>query len=111
MSGTSLDGIDVAVVEMPRIRTLAFRSTPYPEAVRAELLDLAGKTTQAGMPVPQVVERLSKLNYQLAELYAKAIGRLGPVDLIGCHGQTVYHEGGRHTLQLGEAAVIAERTG
>src|SRR6185503_2912556 len=37
--------------------------------------------------------------------------RMGRVDLIGCHGQTVYHEGGRHTLQLGEPAVIAERTG
>jgi anhydro-N-acetylmuramic acid kinase len=37
--------------------------------------------------------------------------RMGPVDLIGCHGQTVYHEGGRHTLQLGEPAVLAERTG
>ena len=37
--------------------------------------------------------------------------RFGAVELIGCHGQTVYHEGGRHTLQLGEAAVIAERTG
>jgi anhydro-N-acetylmuramic acid kinase len=110
MSGTSLDGIDVAVVEMPRIRTLAFRSTPYPEAVRTELLSLA-KTTQSALSILEAVQRISSLNYRLAELYAKAIRRLGPVDLIGCHGQTVYHEGGRHTLQLGEPAVIAERTG
>src|SRR6266536_5309560 len=93
MSGTSLDGIDVAVVEMPRIRTVAFRSTPYPEAVRAELLSLAAaKTSQAGMPVSQssqaVIQGLSRLNYQLAELYAKAVRSLGPVDLIGLHGQT-----------------------
>jgi anhydro-N-acetylmuramic acid kinase len=51
----------------------------------------------------------------LAELYARAVlravRRFGPVDLIGCHGQTVYHEGRSNTLQLGEPAVLAERTG
>jgi anhydro-N-acetylmuramic acid kinase len=41
----------------------------------------------------------------------RAVRRFGPVDLIGCHGQTVYHEGRSNTLQLGEPAVLAERTG
>lgn len=99
MSGTSLDGIDVAVVEMPRVRTIAFRTTPYPAAIREALLG------------PLDAQTISRLNFQLAELYAKAVKRMGPVDLIGCHGQTVYHEGGRHTLQIGEPGVIAERTG
>src|SRR5688572_26874819 len=109
MSGTSLDGIDVAVVEMPRIRTLAFRSTPYPPKVREAIRSVSGgEQTKAGTPVTQLI---SRLNFELAELYAKAVNRMGRVDLIGCHGQTVYHEGGRHTLQLGEPAIIAERTG
>ena len=103
MSGTSLDGIDVAVIEYPRIRTLAFRSTPYPEPVREAILAVSNTTTTTAA--------ISRLNYRLAELYARAVRRAGPVDLIGCHGQTVYHEGGRNTLQLGEPAVLAERTG
>jgi len=105
MSGTSLDGIDVAIVEIRgrRIQTIGFESTPYPKAVRAALLgELNGET-------------ISRLNFQLGELYARAvlsaIKQFGPVGLIGCHGQTIYHEGGRHTLQIGEPAVIAERTG
>jgi len=58
---------------------------------------------------------ISRLNFRLGELYARAvlraIRRYGPIELIGCHGQTIYHEGGAHTLQIGEAAVVAERTG
>jgi len=103
MSGTSLDGIDVAIVEMPARRVLAFRSTPYPAKVRDRILAVSNTETHTAA--------ISRLNYELAELYARAVNRLGRVDLIGCHGQTVYHEGGRNTLQLGEAAVLAERTG
>jgi anhydro-N-acetylmuramic acid kinase len=105
MSGTSLDGIDVAIVEIRgrQIRTLGFRSTRYPKATRAALL------------APLNAAAISRLNFQLGQLYARAvldaIRRFGPVGLIGCHGQTVYHEGGKHTLQIGEPAVVAERTG
>jgi anhydro-N-acetylmuramic acid kinase len=105
MSGTSLDGIDVAIVEIrgAQIRTVGFHSTPYPESTRSALL---GELDAA---------RLSRLNFQLGELYAravwKAVRRFGPVSLIGCHGQTVFHEGGANTLQIGEASVIAEVMG
>jgi len=109
MSGTSLDGIDVAIVEVlgRRIRTIGFLATPYSEATRAAILAVSDAITHTSA--------ISRLNFQLAELYARAVlravRRFGPVDLIGCHGQTVYHEGGSNTLQLGEPAVLAERTG
>jgi anhydro-N-acetylmuramic acid kinase len=102
MSGTSLDGIDVAVVELrgQSVQTIGYRFTPYSEAVRSAILAPAS---------------ISHLNFQLGELYARAVlravRRYGPVELIGCHGQTICHEGGVHTLQIGAAAVVAERTG
>jgi anhydro-N-acetylmuramic acid kinase len=106
MSGTSLDGIDVAIVDIhgKRIETVAFRSTPYPKAVREALLNVSSGISGVG--------EVSRLNFLLGELYAKAILAIGqPIELIGLHGQTIYHEGGKHTLQIGEAAVVAERTG
>lgn len=107
MSGTSLDGIDVAVIDYPPVRTIGFLSTPYPAAVRAAILAVSNTTTTTAA--------ISRLNFELAELYARAVARavrrFGPVSLIGCHGQTVYHEGRSNTLQLGEPAVLAERTG
>jgi anhydro-N-acetylmuramic acid kinase len=105
MSGTSLDGIDVAIIEIRgrKIDTIGFQSTPYAAAVRQAILEADSAAT------------ISRLNFQLGELYARAVlgavRRFGPVELIGCHGQTIYHEGGVHTLQIGEPAVIAERTG
>lgn len=109
MSGTSLDGIDVAIVEISgrRVATIGFQSTPYSEEVRRAILAVSNTTTTTG--------EISRLNFALGELYARAVlracRRYGPVELIGCHGQTIYHEGGASTLQIGEAAVIAERTG
>ena len=109
MSGTSLDGIDVAIVEIGgrRIETIGFTSTPYPAAVRAAILGVSDCPTHTAA--------VSRLNFQLAELYARAVlravKRFGPVELIGCHGQTIFHEGRSNTLQIGEPAVLAERTG
>ncbi|MBZ5577563.1 MAG: anhydro-N-acetylmuramic acid kinase [Acidobacteriia bacterium] len=105
MSGTSLDGIDVAIIEIRgrRIQTVGFQSTPYPHTVRTALLG------------PLDAARISRLNFHLGGLYAnsvrKAVRQFGAVSLIGCHGQTIFHEGGANTLQIGEPAVIAERTG
>jgi anhydro-N-acetylmuramic acid kinase len=112
MSGTSLDGIDVAIVDIVggRTRTVAHSTTPYPAATRERILT-------ASTP-PEI----SRLNFELGELYAKAValtckrGRISleSLDLAGCHGQTIYHEGGgprANTLQIGEASVIAERLG
>ena len=113
MSGTSLDGIDVAIVDIDvsGIRTVAFRGTPYQDSLRRDILAVSntGTTTAA----------ISRLNFRLGELYARAVITtckqagvpLESIKLIGCHGQTIYHESGRNTMQIGEAAVIAERTG
>ncbi len=113
MSGTSLDGIDVAIVDIrgTRIDTAAFRSTPYAPDVREAVLAVSNTTTTTAA--------IARLNFRLGELYAQAVREtcrrtrvpLESIELIGCHGQTIYHEGGITTLQIGEAAVIAERTG
>ncbi|HWP83754.1 MAG TPA: anhydro-N-acetylmuramic acid kinase, partial [Terriglobia bacterium] len=127
MSGTSADAIDVALVEIRgrgwnlRHRLVAFHAVSYPAAVRRRILALA-----EGSPVP--AGELARLHFLLGELFAEAclaacrsagIPRRR-LQLIGSHGQTVFHQGQaapycarpvRATLQLGEPAVIAERTG
>lgn len=105
MSGTSLDGIDVAIVDVERrLTTRAHSTTPYPQEIRARILGA------------QTAQSISRLNFELGELYAKAVVQtcrrhkipLSSIKLIGCHGQTIYHEG-VNTLQIGEASIIAER--
>ncbi len=117
MSGTSLDGIDVAVVDIAgrgwnkRIETVALGSSPYPRSVCEALLGISNCNTHTS--------EISRLNFLLGELYADAVVRtcrksrlpLETVELIGCHGQTIYHQSRAHTLQIGEGSVIAERTG
>src|SRR5947207_2006318 len=103
MSGTSLDGIDVAIVEVPAIRSLKFLSVPYPPKIRERLFAVSNAITHTA--------EISRLNFEIAELYARAVKRYGPVELIGCHGQTIFHEGRSNTLQIGEPAVLAERAG
>ncbi len=122
MSGTSLDGIDVAVVDIrgKRLNCRAFHSIPYPKAVREALLSVSNNITHTAT--------ISRLNFLLGALYADAIHEtcrrkrvpLNSIELCGLHGQTIFHEGQSveylglrvaSTLQIGEAAVVAERTG
>src|SRR5687768_3884238 len=128
ISGTSADGIDAALVRIRRegagatIDLVAFRSVPYPTAVHDELMALYAPDA------PNAVARLCSLNAVVGELFAEAailVCRDAEVEardlhVIGSHGQTVWHQPAhdpalplstRSTLQIGEAAVIAERTG
>jgi anhydro-N-acetylmuramic acid kinase len=125
MSGTSLDGIDVALVDIhtPRRREVrGFLTTPYPEPVRAALLAMSNTTAHTA--------DVARMHFLLPELYAGAVKRAcrasgiktESVHLVGCHGQTIFHQGepapyltrGRPiaaTLQIGDGAVLAERLG
>jgi anhydro-N-acetylmuramic acid kinase len=116
MSGTSLDGIDVAIVDIrgSRITTVARATIPYSSEMRERILAVSNAQCLTG--------EISRLNFELGESYAKAVTAacrrarisLESIQLIGCHGQTIYHEGHGsrpNTLQIGEAAIIAERLG
>src|SRR5262249_18449167 len=94
MSGTSADGIDVAVVERrgrgegARFDLLGHEHSSYPRRVQQAVL-AAMNATKAN------VADLSRLNFLLAELYAEAVAQAAStakakLDLVGCHGQTLY---------------------
>ena len=116
MSGTSLDGVTAAVVRFAerdgRIATelLAWLTHPYTGEQRARLHEaLAGAT-------PAAYCRLGfDLGGWLADAAIAAIAEAGvardEIAVIASHGQTVWHEPGHSTWQIGESAVIAERTG
>lgn len=105
MSGTSADGVSLAAIRVDRrLKLLAYRTFPYPKTLRVRILGARDLRTPA----------LSELHSDLGKFFAacakRFIGR-GRADVIGSHGQTVWHEPGRHTLQIGEAAHIAAATG
>ncbi|MEV0237760.1 anhydro-N-acetylmuramic acid kinase [Nonomuraea sp. NPDC050786] len=118
ISGTSHDGIDVAVVDFRLVGGLLegrvghTASTPYPAELRARLIAALppARTTLAEVCVLDTL-----IGQSFADAAASAVALGGPVDLIVSHGQTVYHwVEGTHalgTLQIGQPAWIAERTG
>jgi anhydro-N-acetylmuramic acid kinase len=121
MSGTSVDGIDAALCAIEghgaaaRVRLVDFRTTPFSDQQRARIHSLFRADTAT----------LCQANFELGQWLADAAlaiakGKQETIDLVGSHGQTVWHhppshvlrEGGTaSTLQLGEPSLIAARTG
>ena len=127
MSGTSVDGIDAALVEIggtdeaPEVRLLAFEDRPWPEEVREQIFPLF-------RPETATVDKIGYMNFLMGEIYAQSVVSvvekagltLADVDLIGSHGQTIWHAPEPcekdgfpvcFTVQIGEGTVIAARTG
>jgi len=113
MSGTSLDGMDAALVRFAgpdRVSLVAFHSRPYSPERRARIADAIAR---GGAP------SLARLHVELggwageavAELLERAGARASDLDFIAFHGQTVWHEPPVVSWQLGEPAVLAERFG
>ncbi|MBG9786324.1 anhydro-N-acetylmuramic acid kinase AnmK [Brevibacillus laterosporus] len=123
MSGTSLDGIDVALVDIQgkgydsQVKLLDFMTLPFAQSVREEIVDSLSLDRSN-------VQLICSLNFKLGELFADAVEAIcrrnqldfTSVSVIGSHGQTIYHQpqsNGQYvasTLQIGEPAIIAYRT-
>jgi anhydro-N-acetylmuramic acid kinase len=124
MSGTSADGIDVALTRItgrqavPTIRLIGHAAFPFPAKVRECILSSMNAAHAR-------VADLARLNFLLGELYAEAVLETQKrfrrrAELIGCHGQTLFHQGeakrflGRKlavTWQSGEGSILAARLG
>lgn len=114
MSGTSLDGVSTALVrleaEPDRVELVAFRQEPYGAAERDAVIAAIARGTARDLALLHVAlgERFAGA---VLSLLADARVPLREVAFVASHGQTVWHEPGRATLQLGDAAVLAERLG
>lgn len=114
MSGTSLDGVSTALVRLgdaPASATLvAFRQEPYSATERGQIIDAIARGSAKDLAILNVAlgERFSG-----AVLHLLAEAKTAPRDIgfVASHGQTIWHEPGRATLQIGDPAIIAERVG
>ena len=114
MSGTSLDGVSAALVRLaerpPGATLVAIHQEPYTAAERGQIIETIARGG---------AKELALLHVALAERFAGAVlhllakAKVSPAGLafIASHGQTVWHEPGRASLQLGDPAVLAERLG
>ncbi len=127
MSGTSADGIDVAFTQIgpsakdpnfPELELLGHAGFPFPPALRRAVL--------AAMNAESIATaELARLNWRLGQAYSEALvealaAHPCKLDLVGCHGQTIYHQAaavrylGREaacTWQIGEMAIMADQVG
>ena len=123
MSGTSVDGIDAAIVDIndASAKVVTFNTYPYPAQVRKAIFGIFQEQSVR-------IEDICHLNFVIGEVFANSVLKLcknknislNSIDLIGSHGQTIFHNPKgtkfgrklvRSTLQIGEPSVIAHRTG
>jgi len=115
MSGTSLDGVDAALVEFapPHPALINTAYLPLPEALKSELHALQS-------PGPNELDRAARAGNELSRLYAEAVLALlkqagvspAAIRACGCHGQTIRHRpDAGYTLQISNPALLAELTG
>lgn len=118
MSGTSMDGIDVALIETDggdQVRPIGFYFLPYSPEMRARLRQAMAEALEMAQPLPSPF--ILEVEQQQTRLHAAAVAALlekhpGPVDVIGFHGQTIAHRPERGwTWQIGDGALLAELTG
>ena len=103
MSGTSIDSVDLAVCQITspsKIKFVEHWSAPFPKSLKERLHRAARNDA--------TTYELGDLHHDLGRFYAKAAGK-PRVHLVGLHGQTVFHNPGQATLQLGEPAYLAEQ--
>ncbi|MBE2992432.1 anhydro-N-acetylmuramic acid kinase [Sphingomonas sp. CFBP 13603] len=121
MSGTSLDGIDAALIETDGeafVRPIAFRGEPYSDSARAQLAEatrmaLTFDKPRASPPVVAAGELITRAHvFAVHKLLADAGVVAADVDVIGFHGQTIAHRPDRRwTWQIGDGAAVARATG
>ncbi|MDE1168740.1 MAG: anhydro-N-acetylmuramic acid kinase [Pseudomonas sp.] len=115
MSGTSLDGLDIALVDQGEqaLKLIATHYTPMPDALRLDLLSLCASG-------PDEVARCALAENEWVRLAASGVSQLlaeqqltaQAITAIGSHGQTIRHEPARgFTVQIGNPALLAELTG
>lgn len=121
MSGTSMDGIDAALIDTDGeavVRRIAFASTPYDEPFRARLRE--AMAAALAMAAPGLDAGIDSIARELTERHAAAVAALlaeagveaASVDFIGFHGQTIAHRPDRRwTWQIGDGALLARLTG
>ncbi len=114
MSGTSLDGVDAALVDLAHAapRLVASHFQPYPQPLKEALLALHYPARDELHQAQLIANRLAREYADATRALLKKADMPGHVQAIGCHGQTVRHrpEYG-YTIQLNNAALLAELTG
>jgi anhydro-N-acetylmuramic acid kinase len=126
MSGTSLDGVDVALIEIEgngvntKVNLVGFLEYPFPDGLKEAILKNSRKESSN-------VEEICRLNFLIPKIYTEGINKLcnelnikfSDIDLIGSHGQTIHHlpdsinfygENISSTLQIGDPSVLAKLT-
>jgi len=124
MSGTSIDGVDVALVDFSNSQCKLVHSAlyPIPSELRHQLVNISCPDLLITQRTENRIELMARLDVSIAEVFAAAVNHLidkykldkRTISAIGSHGQTIRHRPNQQppfTLQIGDPNIIAERTG